>query len=63
MDMAGTAPESEPGHHTFVAKFAFFSQFSSVSQSCPTLCDPIGCSTPGLPIHHQFLEFTQSHVH
>ena len=38
-------------------------QFSSVAQSCPTLCNPINCSTPGLPIHHQFPEFTQTHVH
>ena len=38
-------------------------QFSSVAQSCPTLCDPIDCSTPGLPVHHQLLEFTQTHVH
>ena len=37
-------------------------QFSSVAQSSPTLCDPMNCSTPGLPIHHQFPEFTQSHV-
>ena len=38
-------------------------QFSSVAQSSPTLCDPMDCSTPGLPIHHQFPEFTQTHVH
>ena len=38
-------------------------QFSSVTQSCPTLCDPMNCSTPGLPVHHQHLEFTQTHVH
>ena len=40
-------------------------QFSSVqfSQSCPTLCDPMNRSTPGLPVHHQLLEFTQTHVH
>ena len=38
-------------------------QFSHVTQSCPTLCDPMNRSTPGLPIHHQFPEFTQSHVH
>ena len=38
-------------------------QFSSVTQSCPTLCDPMNCSTPGLPVHHQLLEFTQTHVH
>ena len=39
------------------------SQFSSVAQSCPTLCDPIDCSTPGLPVHHQLPEFVQTHVH
>ena len=39
------------------------SQFSSVAQSCPTLCDPMNRSTPGLPVHHQLLEFTQTHVH
>ena len=38
-------------------------QFSSVSQSCPTLCDPMNCSMPGLPVHHQFPEFTQTHFH
>ena len=38
-------------------------QFISVTQSCPTLCDPMNCSTPGLPVHHQLLEFTQTHVH
>ena len=38
-------------------------QFSSVAQSCPTLCDPVNRSTPGLPVHHQLPEFTQTHVH
>ena len=38
-------------------------QFSPVAQSCPTLCDPMDCSTPGLPAHHQLPEFTQTHVH
>ena len=38
-------------------------QFSSVSQSCLTLCDPMNRSTPGLPVHHQLLEFTKTHVH
>ena len=38
-------------------------QFSSVSQSCPTLCKPMNHSTPGLPVHHQLPEFTQTHVH
>ena len=40
-----------------------FSQFSSVTQSCPTLCDPMNHCTPGLPVHHQLPEFTQTHVH
>ena len=38
-------------------------QFSSVAQSCPTLCDPMNCSTPGLPVHYQLPEFTQTRVH
>ena len=38
-------------------------QFSSVAQSCLTLCDPVDCSTPGLPVYHQLPEFTQTHVH
>ena len=38
-------------------------QFSSVAQSCPTLCDPMNHSTPGLPVHHQLPEFTQTQVH
>ena len=38
-------------------------QFSSVAQSCLTRCHPRNCSTPGLPVHHQLPEFTQSHVH
>ena len=39
------------------------SLFSSVTQSCPTLCNHMDCSTPGLPVHHQLLEFTQTNVH
>ena len=38
-------------------------QFSSVAPSCPTLCNPMNCSTPGLPVHHQLLDSTQTHVH
>ena len=38
-------------------------QFSSVTQSCLTLCDTMNHSTPGLPVHHPLLEFTQTHVH
>ena len=39
------------------------SSVSSVAQSCPTLCNPMNWSTPGLPVHHQLLEFTQTHIH
>ena len=38
-------------------------QFGSVAQSCPTLCDPMDCSTPGFPVRHQLPELTQTHVH
>ena len=44
--------------HNFIAF-----QFSSVTQSCPTFCEPMNRSTPGLPVHHQLPEFTQTHVH
>ena len=43
--------------------WTFEYQFSSVAQPCPTLCEPMDCSTPGLPVHHQPLELTQTHVH
>ena len=49
----------------FISDIGLFSlvQFSSVTQSCPTLCDPMNRRTPGLPVHHQLPEFTQTHVH
>ena len=47
--------------HTWYYFVSF--QFSSVAQSCPTLCNSMDCSTPGLTVHHQLLEFTQTHVH
>ena len=50
-------------NHATVLKFKLSVQFSSVAQSCPTLCDPMGCSTPGLPVHHQLPEIAQTHVH
>ena len=51
-------------HHSSKALILLCSvQFSSVAQSCPTLCDPMNRSTPGLLVHHQLLEFTQTHVH
>ena len=46
----------------FEQKFILF-QFSSVAQLCPTFCNPMNLSTPGLPVHHQLQEFTQTHVH
>ena len=46
-----------------IYSFSLLYQFSSVAQSCPTLCDPINRSTPGLPVHHQLPEITQTHVH
>ena len=39
------------------------SQFSSIAHSCPTLCVPMNCSMPGLPVHHQLPEFIQTHIH
>ena len=47
-------PQPDPSVHI---------QFSSVAQSCPALCDPMNNTTPGLPVHHQLPEFTQTHVH
>ena len=44
-------------------EYVCISQFSSVTQSCPSLCYPMDCSTPGLPVHYQLLEFIQTHVH
>ena len=43
--------------------YCYSVQFSSVAQSCLTLCNPMNHSTPGLPVHHQHLEFTQTHIH
>ena len=62
----GKSPRTDPfstseGIHPPTPCFRL--QFSSVAQSCLTLCDPMDCSTPGLPVHHQLLEFTQTHVH
>ena len=48
------APSSDP---------KFKKVLSAVTQSCLTLCDPMDCSTPGFPVHHQLLELTQTHVH
>ena len=48
----------------FTILYSYLSvQFISVAQSCPTLCNPMDCSTPGFHVHHQLQEFTQTHVH
>ena len=44
-------------------RWLVFLQFSSVAQSCPTLCNPMNCSMAGLPVHHQPPEYTQTHFH
>ena len=49
--------------HQFLAVTLDTVQFSSVAQLCPARCDPMNRSTPGLPVHHQLPEFTQTHVH
>ena len=47
----------------FLSYLWTYDEFSSVAQSCPTLCDPMNRSTPGLPVRHHLPEFTQTHVH
>ena len=61
-------PGVEPGFTQLqedlkIANLVSSGQFSSVTQLCRTLCEPVDCSTPGFPVHHQLPEFTQTHVH
>ena len=61
-------PQSPKDYFIHLCLFCYLAyrvivQFSSVAQSCPTLCDPMNRSMPGFPVHHQFLEFTQTHVY
>ena len=57
-------PEDSPETNSITIKSETAGhQFSSVTQSCPTLCNHMNRSTPGLPVHHQLLDFTQTHVH
>ena len=58
--MLSFKPTLSHSSFTFIKRFF---QFSSVTQSCPTLCDPMNCSTPGLHVHHHLPESTQTHVH
>ena len=56
------SPSCESNHLSLAENFSSV-QFSSVAQLCPTPRDPMNCSTPGLPVHQQLLEFTQTHIH
>ena len=58
--------EADPSTMTFREEarlLALQAQLSLIAPSCPTLCDPIACSTPGFPVHHQLPELAQTHVH
>ena len=61
-----TVPPGKPHSYLWLNNIPWYghikTQFGSVAQSCPTLCDPMDCSTPGFPVHHQLPEFTQTHV-
>ena len=59
----GRGTRDQIGNIHWIIKRASSVQFSSVTQSCLTLCDPMNCSTPGLPVHHQLREFTQTRIH
>ena len=63
--LSNLATHSTYGHeNSFLAIYLELNiQFSSVSQSCLTLCDPMDCSTPGFPVHDQLPELAQTHVH
>ena len=64
-----SGPQFSPGHQLFyhqILRFLLLTSvfpFSSVAQSCLTLCYPMDCGTPGFPVHHQLPELTQTHVH
>ena len=57
--------ESEKGNQEYPnnSDFWWLNQFSSVTQSCLTICDPMDCNMPGFPVHHQFPDLAQTHVH
>ena len=55
--------DGQEAHEKMLHLTSYSVQFSSVAQPCPTLCNPMNCSTPGLPVHHHRPEFTQTHVH
>ena len=61
LDISRTFSFHKWNYYEYFYKFCM--QFSSVTQLCPILCNPVNCSTPGLPVHHQHPESTQTHVH
>ena len=63
MDMRLSKHTGKPGVLRSMGSQRLGHDFSSAAQACPTLCNPMNCSMPGLPVHHQLLEFTQTHVH
>ena len=56
-------PDNHDGVFTHLEPDILECEVSSVTQSCPTLCNPMNCSMPGFPVHHQLPEFTQTHIH
>ena len=65
-DTTGTCKSDANGQQASTTMYLYLfrsDQIRSVTQSCPTLCDPMNRSTPGLPVHHQLPEFTQTHSH
>ena len=62
-EIAIFGPNIVTNMHKVISGLCLPVQVSSVAQSCLTLCDPMDCSTQGLPVHHQLPEFTQTHVH
>ena len=63
VESGGRVISQGPGFYYKGDAVPLFIHFSSVGQSSPTLCDPMECSMPGFPVHHQLLELTQTHVH
>jgi len=63
LDSKEIKPVNSKGNQPWIFIGWTDAQFISVAQSCPTLCDPMNCSMPGFPVHHQLPELTQTHVH
>ena len=61
LSLFGQSPSKN--NKIYIKAYSYSVEFSSVAQSCLTLCDPMNRSTPGLPVHHHLPEFTQTHIH